>query len=94
MCPIYEYQCPFCEAVTEVIHKPNRVPKKTRCKTPGCGRLARRIISHGAIQCDSVNDVKWLPSACKVLQKHGEPPLQSRTEYNKYLKDNNLACKG
>jgi putative FmdB family regulatory protein len=92
--PIYEFQCDYCKTVTELIRKPHRIPKKTRCKKPGCGRLARRILSCGAIQCDSVNDVKWLPSACQTLQKHGEAPLQTRGEYNKYLKKNNLACKG
>lgn len=93
--PIYQYQCQRCKKITERFHRIDSIPKKVRCETKGCGRMARRIIaSSGAIQCDSVNDVKWLPSACKVLQKHGEPPLQSRTEYNKYLKDNHLACKG
>lgn len=94
MCPIYEYECNHCKTITEIVHKPNSIPKKARCKKPGCGRMARRILSRGAIQCDSVNDVKWLPSACKTLQKAGEPPLQSRKEYNKYLKDNHLACVG
>jgi len=56
--------------------------------------MAKKIISRGAIQCDSVNDVKWLPSACQTLQKHGEPPLQTRGEYNRYLKENKLSCVG
>jgi len=88
--PIYEYQC-RCGKVVEKVVKVNRVLKRVRCK---CGWMAKRVLSLGAIQCDSVNDVKWLPDACKVLQKGGEPPLQSRAEYNRYLKDNHLACKG
>lgn len=88
--PIIEYQC-RCGKVTEKIRKITRIPNTTRC---ACGWLAKRILSRGAIKCDSVNDVKWLPSACKVMQKHGEPPIESRMQYNKYLKDNHLTCKG
>jgi len=93
--PIYEYLCQHCKKVTERIHRPDSIPKKVRCETKGCGRMARRVLSsHGAIQCDSVNDVKWLPSACQTLLKHGERPLTSRSEYKRYLKQNNLECKG
>jgi putative FmdB family regulatory protein len=88
--PIYEYQC-RCGNLIEKFHKPRRVPNKARCS---CGWQAKRVLSLGAIQCDSVNDVKWLPSASQVMQKHGEAPLRSRGEYNKYLKDNNIVCKG
>lgn len=93
--PIYQYECRTCKTITEKIHRADSIPKKVRCSKPGCGRMARRIIpQNGAIQCDSVNDVKWLPSACQVLQKHGERPLTSRTEYKRYLKENHLECKG
>lgn len=93
--PTYQYECKLCKKITERVHRIDSIPKKVRCETKGCGRMARRIIPQsGAIQCDSVNDVKWLPSACQTLQKHGEPPLQSRSEYKKYLKDNHLACTG
>jgi putative FmdB family regulatory protein len=88
--PIYSYEC-RCGKKHEVFHKINRVPKKHRCS---CGWMAKKVIGSGGIQCDSVNDVKWLPSACKVLQKHGEAPLQSRSEYRKYLRDNHLQCTG
>ncbi len=87
---IYVYKC-RCGKTMEVFHKVNRVPKRHRCS---CGWMGKRVLAAAAVQCDSVNDVKWLPSACQTLQKHGEPPLQSRTEYNRYLKENNLACKG
>ena len=88
--PIYEYRC-RCGKVTEKFHKVSRVPNKARCV---CGWIAKKILSTGGIQADSVNDVKWLPSACKTLQRHGEAPLQSRGEYKRYLKDNNLVCRG
>ena len=93
--PTYQYECARCKTITEKIHRMDSIPKKVRCSKAGCGRMARRIIPRsGSIQCDSVNDVSWLPSACQTLQKHGEPPLQSRTEYRKYLKDNNIISIG
>ena len=89
--PIYEYKC-RCGKSHDKFHKVNRIPKTSRCE---CGWLAKRVIAgSGAIQCDSVIDVKWLPSACKTLLKHGEPMLQSRSEYRRYLKDHNLVCNG
>jgi len=88
--PIYEYKC-RCGKITEKFHKVTRIPNKTRCP---CGWQAKRIISGISIQADSVNDVKWLPSACQVLQKNGERPLQSRTEYKQYLKDHKLVSVG
>lgn len=86
--PIYEYQC-RCGKKYNVFHKINRVPKKHRCS---CGWMAKKVLSAGAILPDG--NVSWLPSACQVLQRHGEPPLQSRGEYKKYLLDNKLQCIG
>lgn len=89
--PIYEFKCPKCRRVIEKMYAVKDCPEKVKCS---CGKMAKKILSRGGIICDSVNDVKWLPSACKVMQKNGEPPIQSRTEYNKYLKTNHLTCKG
>lgn len=89
--PIYEYKC-RCGKSHDKFHKVNRIPKTSRCE---CGWLAKRVIAgSGAIQCDSINDVSWLPSACKTLLKHGEPMLQSRSEYKRYLAQHDLVCKG
>ena len=90
--PIFEYKCfKGCRKITEKFYKVGNSPEKIKCS---CGKTAKKIISRGAIQCDSVNDVPWLPSACQTLQKHGEPPLQTRGEYNRYLKENKLSCVG
>lgn len=90
MAILYQYEC-RCGKKVEKLFKPQRVPNRVRCE---CGWLARKVISIGGIQCDSVNDVKWLPSACQTLQKHGEAPLQTRGEYKKYLSDHKLQCIG
>lgn len=92
--PIYQYECQRCKKITEKFHRIDSIPKKARCETKGCGRMARRIIaSSGAIQCDSINDVKWLKSSLATLPDNAQH-IQSRTEHRKYLKENNLSCVG
>lgn len=90
MAILYQYEC-RCGRKIEKLFKPQRVPKRVRCE---CGWLAKKVIGSGGIQCDSVNDVKWLESACQAVQKHGEAQLQSRSEYARYLKKNHLQCIG
>jgi len=92
--PIYEYKCKRCRRVTEKFYPVNQSPERVKC---ACGKMAKKIISRGAIKCDSINDVKWLPSAREALQPDCElrtKPIETRGQYNKYLKDNNLVCKG
>lgn len=91
--PTYEYQCSYCKTITELIRKPHRVPKKTLCKKPGCNRLARRILSRVSIKCDSINDVPWLASAKQNLPDDAKH-IETRGQHEKYLKDNDLVCKG
>lgn len=88
--PIYEYSC-RCGKKHDKFHKITRVPKTSRCK---CGWLAKRVIaSSGAIQCDSINDVKWLKSSLATLPNNAQH-IESRSEHKKYLKENNLSCVG
>ena len=62
-----------------------------RCRF--CDGIAKKIISkNGAVHTDG--DVKWLKSATLVLQPDGERPIETRGQYNRYLKDNGLVCKG
>jgi len=90
--PIYEYQCKNkrCKKVVEKVHRVDSIPKQVRCT---CGSMARRIPSLGAIKCDSINDVKWLPSALETLPNSAQH-ISSRGEHERYLKENNLVCKG
>lgn len=91
--PLYQYEC-RCGKKMEVFHKINRVPKRARCV---CGWMAKKVIVTGGIQCDSINDVKWLESARQNLQPDSElktHPIETRGQYNRYLKDHHLACRG
>jgi len=86
--PLYTYKCNDCGLEMDKSFPINDFPQEVECIA--CGRIARKILSvgHGGIQTDG--DVLWLPSACEVLQRHGEPPLTTRTEYKQYLKKEGL----
>ena len=86
--PLYTYECCKCGKEMDKIFPLRDCPTEVECVR--CRGAAKKILSvgRGGIQTD--NDVKWLPSACEVLQRHGERPLETRTEYRQYLKDNGL----
>jgi putative FmdB family regulatory protein len=86
--PLYSYQCRDCGKTMDKVYPIKDCPRVVMCDK--CRHSADKIlaIGHGGIQTDG--DVKWLPSACQVLQRHGERPLETRTEHRKYLEDNGL----
>ena len=95
MCPQYEYKCPDCDTVFDEIYKLKEYEKNPQPLCPECkGYCAKRHFSPLPIHCDSINDVKWLPSACKVLQKPGEKPITSRSEWKRYCEKTGSICKG
>ena len=91
--PIYEYECGKCKKVTEKVFKVSDYPGFIIC--PECAYMANKILSSsGSIQCDSVNDVSWLKSACDNLQRPHEPRIQTRGEYKQYMKDHHIIAVG
>lgn len=91
--PLFSYECEYedCRAEIEVVTSIAERPDTVDCP---CGGVAYRVIvaGHGGIQTD--NDVKWLSSAIEVLQPGHERPLETRSEYNRYLKDNHISPAG
>jgi len=87
--PTYEWECRNCRKVTEIICHVSECPDRIKC---ACGKTAKKILSRGAVLTDG--NVKWLPSAIKVLQPDYERPIETRGEYKKYLKDRGLECTG
>lgn len=87
--PIYEYKCKRCRRVTEIMSNVHDRPEKMKCK---CGKTAKRVLSRSATLTDG--DVTWLASAREVLQPSYERPIETRGEYNKYLKSRNIECIG
>jgi len=90
--PLYEFECPHCFSRQDRVFRMDACPIAVRCSQ--CGKSAKKIISfgHGGIQTD--NDVPWLPSAVQVLQSDHERPIQTRGEYNRYLKDKGIQPAG
>ncbi len=90
--PLYEYECCFCKAITEKISKISDNIKMIAC--PVCAYTAKKILSKSSIQCDGINDVSWLKSACDNLQRPHEPRIQTRGEYKQYMKSHDIAAIG
>jgi hypothetical protein len=61
---------------------------------PKCNGISRKIITlgHGGLKTDT--NFTWLESASKVLVAPGEKPIESRTAYNRHLKQNGIYEKG
>jgi hypothetical protein len=49
---------------------------------------------HGGRFNDSIIGVPWLKSALGNLQPDGEKPIESRSEYKRYLKEKNIIAAG
>ena len=85
--PLYSFECERCKNITDKTFQIEKCPKHISCI---CGGDARKVIvnGHGGIQTDG--DVTWLASAAASAQRQHERPVETRTEYKKYLKDNDL----
>ena len=81
---LYTYECPECGQF-DVVMKLSEMTQYRIC--PTCGGGAKKVIvpGHGGIQEDTCPS--WLPSACQTLLEDGEPMLQTRGEYKRYLKE-------
>ncbi len=88
--PIYTYECSKCGTFDLIMGIEESKPERT-CQ---CGRMAKKVIASPNIKCDSMNDVPWLKSAVENLQIKGEKPIETRQQYEKYLKDHNIVERG
>ena len=91
MCPLYDYKCNECDTTFEKLLPISRYKEAQDC--PHCGSDAFKILvlGHGGIQDDSP---VWLnESIVRQLQDTDDPGLhriETRTDYNKHLKDNGV----
>lgn len=90
MLKIFDFECYQCGHIHEEIVD-NEI-QNLPC--PKCNGLSRKIITvgHGGLQTDT--NCTWLESACMTLLKPGEKPLETRDEYKRYLKQNDIIEKG
>lgn len=84
--PLYEYQCRNCGAIFEMFFPLKEWDVKPSCLQ--CGGPGKKIIS-AQIQRD---EPTWLNNEVRECLQDAEceKPIETRTEYNRYLKDNGI----
>ena len=89
--PLFSYFCEDCQKETEFFTPLNALPLTIPCSA--CGRDARRVIvkGHGGFQSTSPT---WLDDAHAGLKDPSEPPFESRTDWKKHLKENDIIERG
>jgi putative FmdB family regulatory protein len=98
--PTYDYECSECGYQTEVVCRiADRPPSMLHKLESGkfCPGVMRQIIVAPSIQVDTANDIPWLSEFARTRKeaRFGGKPIETRTEYKKYLKENNLRpCDG
>lgn len=86
--PLYEYQCQKCTKIFDLMVPLKEWDVKPDC--PGCGGKSKKLMTLGGIQDDHP---VWLDNSVRnQLQDTDGPhiPIETRTQYNKYLKDNGI----
>jgi len=88
MSPVYDYECTHCgakqEAFFKIMDKPDDIP----CV---CGKEARKVLSAGMVLGDEMPAWMRHKEVLGCLQNSAERPIQSRSEYNRYLKTRGIA---
>lgn len=85
--PVYEFRCDDCHQIVERYFKMDQCPDAGGC--PVCTGTARKILpmSYG-IKSDTP---AWLNDQVRdVLQKDGEPPIETRKQHDDYLRKNGI----
>lgn len=85
--PLYEYKCSQCGNSFEKIFPLKEHDAVPSC--PACGGDGEKVITSQILRDEPV----WLDDSVRgSLQdlEAGERPIQNRTEYKKYLKDNDI----
>lgn len=86
--PMYDYECPHCghkqEAFFHIKDKPDDIP----CV---CGKEAVKVLSNSMVLGDDMPPWMRHRETLGCLQSRGERPIQTRGEYNRYLKQKQIA---
>ena len=92
--PTYEYLCDSCGQKQDGFAK---IADRFTPRLCPCGGEAQFIISCPMIECDDVVNSPWVRDFAKAHNRQdgkrnrtGGPPIESRTDYKRYLKDNDL----
>ena len=84
--PLYRYECPNCTIEYDQFLK--LADYKTPVLCPTCGRIGKKVIT-AQIQRD---EPTWLNDEVRgcLQDTETEKPIETRTEYKRYLKDNGI----
>ena len=84
--PLYHYKCQNCTAAYDQFLK--LADYKTPVPGPTCGRTGKKVIT-AQIQRD---EPTWLNDEVRgcLQDTESEAPIETRTEYKRYLKDNGI----
>lgn len=86
---VYVYECKKCGSEFDALRPLKKCDILPIC--PDCGsKDTRKIITNGGIQRD---EPTWLSDAVKALLPDDSKPIASRCEFNRYLKEHNIAQK-
>jgi len=83
--PLYQYTCDKCDKDFDEFLSLKEYKKEMSC--PECNGVARKVFTLGGIQDDHP---LWLDQSVRdQLQDTDSPhiPIETRTQYNQYLKD-------
>jgi putative FmdB family regulatory protein len=84
--PLYHYKCQNCKTGYDQFLK--LADYKTPVPCPRCGRIGEKVIT-AQIQRD---EPTWLNDEVRgcLQDTESEAPIETRTEYKRYLKDNGI----
>jgi putative FmdB family regulatory protein len=88
--PLYSYECKECKNQFDKILRLSEYKTPQSC--PECSGKTTKLLIVGSIQDDSP---AWLNQSIRdQLQDTGSShvPIRTRTEYNRYLKDNGIVA--
>ena len=85
--PIYTYACPHCRKDFDDFFRLNEAPDAMDC--PTCGTPSARVISfQGGLKTENAS---WIDHHLRgALQDDGEKPIETRKDYNEYLKTHDI----
>ncbi len=86
--PTYDYECAGCGKSQERFFKIADMPRAVDCE---CGQQARKVLSAGMVLGDEMPAWMRHKEVLGCLQNSAERPIQSRSEYNRYLKTRGIA---
>jgi len=78
--PTYDYECKGCGKVTEEFFQIKDKPSSIQCS---CGKIAVKILGIPMVIGEDMPP--WMTESITNLQGKFERPIESRSEYNRYL---------